>query len=202
MSPQQKSFSWYCVPGAMSNGVQSVATLPRSWTPTREERLIKFSGIGPVDETGMPIASRSVRQRCWKNASSSTPVANYGKCFFFYYVVDIFMPTLNPSKVTLKICLPSALPPPTRPLHLPKSVNKPRDWYKSMFRQIHRKPEGKDAPPPPPLLTHNSPSFIGKYCKGDTANRLGLSENKSRWKTPWSLCHYRLLAPTLIRLLA
>ncbi|XP_068166525.1 vinexin isoform X2 [Antennarius striatus] len=63
-----------------SNGVQSSATLPRSWTPTREERLIKFSGIGPVDETGMPIASRS-------------------------------------------------------------SVNKPRDWYKSMFRQIHRRPE-------------------------------------------------------------
>ncbi|XP_028433675.1 vinexin isoform X2 [Perca flavescens] len=67
--------------GGLSNGVQSSGTLPRSWTPpTREERLIKFSGIGPVDETGMPIASRS-------------------------------------------------------------SVNKPRDWYKSMFRQIHKKPE-------------------------------------------------------------
>ncbi|XP_078107688.1 vinexin isoform X5 [Sander vitreus] len=66
--------------GGLSNGIQSSGTLPRSWTPTREERLIKFSGIGPVDETGMPIASRS-------------------------------------------------------------SVNKPRDWYKSMFRQIHKKPE-------------------------------------------------------------
>ncbi|XP_034094201.1 vinexin isoform X3 [Gymnodraco acuticeps] len=64
----------------LSNGVQGHTTLPRSRTPTREERLIKFSGIGPVDETGMPIASRS-------------------------------------------------------------SVNKPRDWYKSMFRQIHKKPE-------------------------------------------------------------
>ncbi|XP_034547649.1 vinexin isoform X3 [Notolabrus celidotus] len=67
-------------PGRLSNGVQNCSTLPRSWTPSREERLIKFSGIGPVDETGMPIASRS-------------------------------------------------------------SVNKPRDWYKSMFRQIHKKPE-------------------------------------------------------------
>ncbi|XP_034025816.1 vinexin isoform X6 [Thalassophryne amazonica] len=67
-------------PHGLSNGVQTSATLPRSGTPTREERLIKFSGIGPVDETGMPIAPRS-------------------------------------------------------------SVNKPRDWYKSMFRQIHRKPE-------------------------------------------------------------
>ncbi|XP_067377458.1 vinexin isoform X2 [Channa argus] len=66
--------------GGLSNGVQGSATLPRSWGPSREERLIKFSGIGPVDETGMPIASRS-------------------------------------------------------------SVNKPRDWYKSMFRQIHKKPE-------------------------------------------------------------
>uniref|UniRef100_A0A8C6SBR1 Sorbin and SH3 domain containing 3 n=1 Tax=Neogobius melanostomus TaxID=47308 RepID=A0A8C6SBR1_9GOBI len=67
----------------MSNGVKSATTLPHSWTPTKEERLIKYSGIGPVDETGMPIASRS-------------------------------------------------------------SVNKPRDWYKSMFRQIHKKPEESD----------------------------------------------------------
>lgn len=82
--PTTVSFGSYYGPskpnGALSNGVMSSTTLPRSWTPTREERLIKFSGIGPVDETGMPIASRS-------------------------------------------------------------SVNKPRDWYKSMFRQIHKKPE-------------------------------------------------------------
>ncbi|XP_040011176.1 vinexin isoform X2 [Xiphias gladius] len=83
-SPTTLSFGSYYGPsqshGGLANGVQSSATLPRSWAPTREERLIKFSGIGPVDETGMPIASRS-------------------------------------------------------------SVNKPRDWYKSMFRQIHKKPE-------------------------------------------------------------
>ncbi|XP_068559581.1 vinexin isoform X3 [Cebidichthys violaceus] len=85
--PTTLSFGSYYGPsqlhGGMSNGVQGSTTLPRSWTPTREERLIKFSGIGPVDETGMPIASRS-------------------------------------------------------------SVNKPRDWYKSMFRQIHKKPEELD----------------------------------------------------------
>ncbi|CAL9708439.1 unnamed protein product [Knipowitschia caucasica] len=69
--------------GGLSNGTRSSTTLPHSRTPTREERLIKYSGIGPVDETGMPIASRS-------------------------------------------------------------SVNKPRDWYKSMFRQIHKKPEESD----------------------------------------------------------
>ncbi|XP_074527379.1 vinexin isoform X3 [Halichoeres trimaculatus] len=83
--PTPLSFGSYYGPsqtpaGRLSNGIQSSSTLPRSWTPSREERLIKFSGIGPVDETGMPIASRS-------------------------------------------------------------SVNKPRDWYKSMFRQIHKKPE-------------------------------------------------------------
>eukprot|EP00063_Salmo_salar_P040735 XP_014015570.1 PREDICTED: vinexin-like isoform X1 [Salmo salar] len=70
--------------GGLSNGVQTrgSSTLPRR-VATREERLIKFSGIGPVDETGMPIASRS-------------------------------------------------------------SVNKPKDWYRSMFRQIHKKPEETD----------------------------------------------------------
>lgn len=93
------------------------------------------------------------------------------------FVVDIFIFLLNPAvfhKVTPKICLPSAL----SHLFLSKSVNKPRDWYKSMFRQIHRKPEGKDAPPPP-LLTNNSPSLDAKYCRGDPTNRLKLKRNKS-----------------------
>ncbi|XP_030057883.1 vinexin [Microcaecilia unicolor] len=50
----------------------------------REKRWIKYDGIGPVDESGMPIASRS-------------------------------------------------------------SVDKPRDWYKSMFQQIHKKqPEAQE----------------------------------------------------------
>ncbi|XP_063753303.1 vinexin isoform X2 [Eleginops maclovinus] len=82
--PTNLSFGSYYGPNqvqdGLSNGVQGSTTLPHSWNPTRDERLIKFSGIGPVDETGMPIASRS-------------------------------------------------------------SVNKPRDWYKSMFRQIHKKPD-------------------------------------------------------------
>ncbi|XP_056131538.1 vinexin isoform X2 [Lampris incognitus] len=87
--PTNLSFGSYYGPseslGGLPNGIQTggSATLPRRSAPTREERLIKFSGIGPVDETGMPIASRS-------------------------------------------------------------SVNKPRDWYKSMFRQIHKKPEEPD----------------------------------------------------------
>ncbi|KAK1154249.1 vinexin-like isoform X1 [Acipenser oxyrinchus oxyrinchus] len=55
----------------------SPSTAPPS-SETEQSKLIKFAGIGPVDETGMPIASRS-------------------------------------------------------------SVHKPRDWYRSMFKQIHKK---------------------------------------------------------------
>ncbi|TRZ11975.1 hypothetical protein HGM15179_015144 [Zosterops borbonicus] len=78
---------------------------PPGWSATwskdskrRERRWVKYDGIGPVDETGMPLASRS-------------------------------------------------------------SVDSPRDWYRSMFRQIHRKlPEPEwdthscptTAPPSPP----------------------------------------------------
>ncbi|XP_014341918.1 vinexin isoform X2 [Latimeria chalumnae] len=50
---------------------------------TKGLKWLKYDGIGPVDETGMPIASRS-------------------------------------------------------------SVNKPKDWYKSMFKQIHKKPPEYD----------------------------------------------------------
>ncbi|XP_072773766.1 vinexin isoform X2 [Taeniopygia guttata] len=72
-----------------------------TWTKDskrRERRWVKYDGIGPVDETGMPLASRS-------------------------------------------------------------SVDSPRDWYRSMFRQIHRKLPEPDwdthscpatAPPSPP----------------------------------------------------
>ncbi|XP_032937340.1 vinexin isoform X2 [Catharus ustulatus] len=78
---------------------------PQGWSATwtkdskrRERRWVKYDGIGPVDETGMPLASRS-------------------------------------------------------------SVDSPRDWYRSMFRQIHRKLPEPDwdthscpatAPPSPP----------------------------------------------------
>ncbi|KAL4609242.1 vinexin-like isoform X1 [Arapaima gigas] len=64
-----------------SSGSQGASASLRAATlPTRapwEDRLVKFSGIGPVDETGLPLASRS-------------------------------------------------------------SVNRPRDWYRTMFRQFHQ----------------------------------------------------------------
>ncbi|XP_030646595.1 vinexin [Chanos chanos] len=100
--------------GQLANGMQrrNVSTLPRSFAP-REERLIKYSGIGPVDETGMPIASRS-------------------------------------------------------------SVNKPKDWYRSMFKQIHKKPEEPEgdwserrwSPPPPsdgPRVDGQDPFTLTSY---------------------------------------
>uniref|UniRef100_A0A7N8WIQ0 Sorbin and SH3 domain containing 3 n=1 Tax=Mastacembelus armatus TaxID=205130 RepID=A0A7N8WIQ0_9TELE len=43
------------------------------------------------------------------------------------------------------------------PIASRSSVNKPRDWYRSMFRQIHKKPEGKDVPPLCSILTHSTP---------------------------------------------
>ncbi|KAM6341405.1 vinexin [Podargus strigoides] len=75
------------VPTSPMPGPRAAPTCPRppGWSATwtkdskrRERRWVKYDGIGPVDETGMPIASRS-------------------------------------------------------------SVDQPRDWYRSMFRQIHRK---------------------------------------------------------------
>ncbi|XP_056628774.1 vinexin isoform X2 [Triplophysa dalaica] len=102
-----RSFGSYYGPtqtnvGLSNGGVRSegFVTLPQT-SASREERLIKFSGIGPVDESGMPIASRS-------------------------------------------------------------SVNKPKDWYRSMFRQIHKKPEEPEtdwrernlSSSPPPDSSH------------------------------------------------
>ncbi|XP_028851740.1 vinexin isoform X2 [Denticeps clupeoides] len=88
--------------GILSNGAFALGSvsLPRN-SANREERLIKFSGIGPVDETGMPIASRS-------------------------------------------------------------SVNKPKDWYKSMFRQIHRKPEESEVEYWSSEKSHKSPPHISE----------------------------------------
>uniref|UniRef100_A0A3Q4AFT8 Uncharacterized protein n=1 Tax=Mola mola TaxID=94237 RepID=A0A3Q4AFT8_MOLML len=51
------------------------------------------------------------------------------------------------------------------PIASRSSVNKPRDWYKSMFRQIHRRPEGKDTPLP--LHTHYIFSIRVRYHRGD-----------------------------------
>ncbi|XP_078478300.1 vinexin-like [Lampetra planeri] len=119
--------------GGMTNGVQASATLPRSWAPTREERLIKFSGIGPVDETGMPIASRS-------------------------------------------------------------SVNKPRDWYKSMFRQIHKKPEELEDSErredvdklSDPGKQHSQPKSIFDFEPGKTSSSESHSQGHLLQKKPKS----------------
>ncbi|XP_015504335.1 vinexin isoform X3 [Parus major] len=95
------------VPAHPTPSPRAAPTCPRppGWSATwtkdskrRERRWVKYDGIGPVDETGMPLASRS-------------------------------------------------------------SVDSPRDWYRSMFRQIHRKLPEPDwdthscpttAPPSPP----------------------------------------------------
>ncbi|KAK2513132.1 hypothetical protein Q9233_015762 [Columba guinea] len=88
-------------------GATPACPRPPGWSATwtkdskrRERRWVKYDGIGPVDETGMPIASRS-------------------------------------------------------------SVDRPRDWYRSMFRQIHRKL------PEPDWDAHHCPT--GKLVPSPTA---------------------------------
>ncbi|KAM6113306.1 LOW QUALITY PROTEIN: vinexin [Phoenicopterus ruber ruber] len=102
-------------------GATPACPRPPGWSATwtkdskrRERRWVKYDGIGPVDETGMPIASRS-------------------------------------------------------------SVDRPRDWYRSMFRQIHHKlpepdwdahhcpmdklgPSPATVPPSPPEPRRKGPS--------------------------------------------
>nr|XP_015217965.1 PREDICTED: vinexin isoform X2 [Lepisosteus oculatus] len=74
------------------------------------ERWVKFAGIGPVDETGMPIASRS-------------------------------------------------------------SVNKPRDWYRSMFKQIHKKPEEFDFDDSGPRSPDGEPCTSRRLSPLETVDR-------------------------------
>ncbi|KAM9165613.1 vinexin [Pangshura tecta] len=91
--------------------VPRTAPWSATWTKDskrKDKRWVKYDGIGPVDETGMPIASRS-------------------------------------------------------------SVDRPRDWYRSMFQQIHRKlPEPQldwdfhhCTEPRPPVLAQKGPMPSG-----------------------------------------
>ncbi|XP_071585346.1 vinexin isoform X3 [Heliangelus exortis] len=121
------------VPAAVP-GAPSPCPRPPGWSATwtkdskrRERRWVKYDGIGPVDESGMPIASRS-------------------------------------------------------------SVARPRDWYRSMFRQIHRRMPEPDWDPQrcptaqlSPLATSVSPEPRGK--KGSPAKPPGIP-NGMDW-TDW-----------------
>ncbi|XP_051496896.1 vinexin isoform X3 [Apus apus] len=112
--------------------------LPTGWSATwtkdskrRERRWVKYDGIGPVDETGMPIASRS-------------------------------------------------------------SVDSPRDWYRSMFRQLHRRlpepdwdphhcPTGECSPspttvppsPPRPAEERTVANQVSRHSQRAGLDRLG-----------------------------
>lgn len=64
--------AWYQTwpgPGSRPSGTQKTPTSqhPQNWSATwtkdskrRDKRWVKYEGIGPVDESGMPIAPRSV----------------------------------------------------------------------------------------------------------------------------------------------
>ncbi|XP_042329242.1 vinexin isoform X2 [Sceloporus undulatus] len=99
-----------------------------TWTKDgrrKEKRWLKYDGIGPVDETGMPIASRS-------------------------------------------------------------SVDSPRDWYRSMFHQIHSKlPEPDvdwDFSYKP--KDYRSPALLKKtHSPAQTSNNLYCGQNGLDWRT-------------------
>uniref|UniRef100_A0A8B9PMW8 Sorbin and SH3 domain containing 3 n=1 Tax=Apteryx owenii TaxID=8824 RepID=A0A8B9PMW8_APTOW len=99
VSPSPAASEWYQTwPAKEAKAAATPAPRPPGWSATwskdskrREKRWVKYDGIGPVDETGMPIASRS-------------------------------------------------------------SVDRPRDWYRSMFQQIHRKLPGEPGPGSPGAL--------------------------------------------------
>nr|XP_020831420.1 vinexin isoform X3 [Phascolarctos cinereus] len=88
------------VPGGTKQPVsQGGPNWSATWTKggkPRDKCWVKYEGIGPVDESGMPIAPRSLmfQMRKLKQTGSSD---------------------------------------------LPRSVGSPRDWYRKMFHQIHRK---------------------------------------------------------------
>uniref|UniRef100_A0A8C4JPQ8 SoHo domain-containing protein n=1 Tax=Dromaius novaehollandiae TaxID=8790 RepID=A0A8C4JPQ8_DRONO len=114
VSPSPAASDWYQTwpakeakapgPTAAVGGTGGPPGCSATWSrdgKRRERRWVKYDGIGPVDETGMPIASRS-------------------------------------------------------------SVDRPRDWYRSMFQQIHRKLPGEPGPrtprgPPRPPAPRSAP---------------------------------------------
>uniref|UniRef100_A0A8D2L9U0 SoHo domain-containing protein n=1 Tax=Varanus komodoensis TaxID=61221 RepID=A0A8D2L9U0_VARKO len=86
-SQWNSAYNWY--PTWPAKEIRPLKSQAPGWSATwtkdarrKEKRWVKYDGIGPVDESGMPIASRS-------------------------------------------------------------SVDSPRDWYRSMFQQIHSKLPGK-----------------------------------------------------------
>uniref|UniRef100_A0A8B9LWV6 SoHo domain-containing protein n=1 Tax=Accipiter nisus TaxID=211598 RepID=A0A8B9LWV6_9AVES len=133
-----------CPDSMAGPGATPACPRPPGWSATwtkdnkrRERRWVKYDGIGPVDETGMPIASRS-------------------------------------------------------------SVDRPRDWYRSMFRQIHRKLPGESryhgtarrGTAPAHLLLHPRRAGLGCPPGGPGARAAGT----------WGAGSASLLLPTQVLL--
>ncbi|CDQ56692.1 unnamed protein product [Oncorhynchus mykiss] len=67
------------------------------------------------------------------------------------------------------------------PIASRSSVNQPKDWYRSMFRQIHKKPEGM-TPPPSPLLSHTPAHTDNSFLSMSASRKLiqGADYSKER----------------------
>ncbi|XP_061449327.1 vinexin isoform X2 [Rhineura floridana] len=133
-------------PGGSATGTAVNGTTQPGWSATwtkdsrkKEKRWVKYDGIGPVDESGMPIASRS-------------------------------------------------------------SVDSPRDWYRSMFQQIHSKlpePEldwdfsynSRDPKPPGFMQKRRSPDLMSSSSP--------CQQNSLDWKN-WEAAHALAMEPRSI----
>ncbi|KAJ6652958.1 hypothetical protein lerEdw1_010268 [Lerista edwardsae] len=131
-----------------------------TWTKDgrrKEKRWVKYDGIGPVDESGMPIASRS-GQLPTLIVPLSTALETLKR----------FSSNHSPSPVLYAQERTQQVPSPSSPS---SSVDSPRDWYRSMFQQIHSKlpdPElvrdvcynSRDLRPPSLVQRSPSPAFV------------------------------------------
>uniref|UniRef100_A0A8C0XJV9 Vinexin n=1 Tax=Castor canadensis TaxID=51338 RepID=A0A8C0XJV9_CASCN len=122
--------SWR-TPSPKTSAPQHAQNWSATWTKDnkcRDKRWVKYEGIGPVDESGMPIAPRS-------------------------------------------------------------SVDSPRDWYRRMFQQIHRKMPAPACLLPPPVVSSCATSTDSRHpgLQQKPASRTmgGLRSSSSLLK-PWS----------------
>lgn len=73
-----------------------------------------------------------------------------------------------------------------------QSVNQPKDWYRSMFRQIHKKPEGTTSPPSH-LLSHTltpaqtENSFLSMSASRELIQKADYSRDRRTLKMFWYL---------------
>ncbi|EPY84535.1 hypothetical protein CB1_000471003 [Camelus ferus] len=165
-------------PGNRPSGNQKTPASqhPQNWSATwtkdskrRDKRWVKYEGIGPVDESGMPIAPRSSvdsprdwYRRMFQQIHRKMPDLQLDWTFEEAPKADAhhphpmqvprrqekadnvwteeswnqFLQELETGQKPKKPLVDDPVEKPSQPI---ESVDSPRDWYRRMFQQIHRK---------------------------------------------------------------